>query len=60
MMTQADTATPIRIQMDTLFYLNNVCNMARARVAETGQRRRLEGPVTQVFVGSNPSPRIQT
>ena len=32
--------------------------MARARVAETGQRRRLEGPVTQVFVGSNPSPRI--
>ncbi len=32
--------------------------MARARVAKPGQRRKVEGLVTQVFEGSNPFPRI--
>jgi hypothetical protein len=34
--------------------------MARARVAEPGQRRWLEGPVSKEFLGSNPIPRIRT
>jgi hypothetical protein len=43
---------------DTLFYYNIVCNMARARVAEPGQRRKVEGLVSKEFLGSNPIPRI--
>jgi hypothetical protein len=30
----------------------------KARVAKPGQRRKVEGLVTQVFEGSNPFPRI--
>ena len=40
------------------FYIDNLYDMARARVAKPGQRRKVEGLVTQVFEGSNPFPRI--
>ena len=40
------------------FNIDNLYDMARARVAKPGQRRKVEGLVTQVFEGSNPFPRI--
>lgn len=40
------------------FNIDNLFDMAKARVAKPGQRRKVEGLVTQVFEGSNPFPRI--
>jgi hypothetical protein len=42
---------------DTLFYYNIVCNMARARVAEPGQRRKVEGLKTKI--GTFPRVKIE-
>ncbi len=44
--------------MDNLISKRHPSIMARARVAEPGQRRQLEGLVSKEFLGSNPIPRI--
>jgi hypothetical protein len=42
----------------TIFILALTVFCSCAWVAKPGQRHRLQGPVSQEFVGSNPSPRI--
>ena len=51
---------PLKRHKDPYLYLISTVIYTGARVAKPGQRRQVQGLVSQEFLGSNPIPRIWT